>query len=57
MKPFGNLAYPSMEGSLKAKNIISDADEGGLLEKWRKVGAGENYCTCKNLHSRITRTN
>ena len=30
MKPFGNLAYPSMVESLKAKSIC-DADEGAVV--------------------------
>ena len=37
MKPFGNLAYPSMVGSLKAKSIISDADEGGWVRYGEKL--------------------
>ena len=34
---FGNLANPSVVGSLKARSIISDAGEGGVLKVQMKV--------------------
>ena len=47
MKPFGNLAYPSMVESLKAKSIC-DADEGAVVF-WENV---TSWCRQERMTAR-----